>query len=262
MAKSFCSICGNDAGVFNFTTVNKEKVCSKCFQNAGNTNIRNLTIEQVKEKMLSRGHDSDKIKAENEQKALEKQNFNTTKKVSIYFEIDEQNKKWRILGSLGGSKNSVIYNFSDIVDYELLEDGSSITKGGVGRALVGEALFGGVGAIVGGITGRKNQSMCNLLQIKITLNNMTNPAVFIKFIGLPTKKDSLTYKSNFKVAQECLSILQLICKSIEDEKGISYPKEVSTISSADEILKFKQLLDSGIVTQEEFDVKKKQLLSI
>lgn len=33
-------------------------------------------------------------------------------------------------------------------------------------------------------------------------------------------------------------------------------------SAADEILKFKQLLDNGIITQEEFDAKKKQLLGL
>jgi predicted Zn-dependent peptidase len=34
------------------------------------------------------------------------------------------------------------------------------------------------------------------------------------------------------------------------------------VSAADEILKLKSLLDSGILTQEEFDAKKKQLLNI
>lgn len=34
------------------------------------------------------------------------------------------------------------------------------------------------------------------------------------------------------------------------------------ISSADEIKKFKELLDMGIITQEEFDAKKKQLLGL
>lgn len=33
-------------------------------------------------------------------------------------------------------------------------------------------------------------------------------------------------------------------------------------SAADEILKFKGLLDSGVITQEEFDAKKKQLLGL
>lgn len=34
------------------------------------------------------------------------------------------------------------------------------------------------------------------------------------------------------------------------------------ISSADELKKFKDLLDNGIITQEEFEIKKKQLLGI
>ena len=35
-----------------------------------------------------------------------------------------------------------------------------------------------------------------------------------------------------------------------------------TVSAADEIVKFKGLLDQGIITQEEFDAKKKQLLGL
>ena len=34
------------------------------------------------------------------------------------------------------------------------------------------------------------------------------------------------------------------------------------LSAADEIMKFKNLLDSGIITQEEFDAKKKELLAL
>ena len=36
----------------------------------------------------------------------------------------------------------------------------------------------------------------------------------------------------------------------------------SAVSPADEILKYKNLLDSGVITQEEFDEKKKQLLGL
>lgn len=35
-----------------------------------------------------------------------------------------------------------------------------------------------------------------------------------------------------------------------------------SISTADELLKWKQLLDSGAITQEEYDAKKKQLLGL
>ena len=38
--------------------------------------------------------------------------------------------------------------------------------------------------------------------------------------------------------------------------------DISTVSVADELKKFKELLDMGIITQEEFDAKKKQLLGL
>ena len=34
------------------------------------------------------------------------------------------------------------------------------------------------------------------------------------------------------------------------------------VSNADELKKFKDLLDAGIISQEEFDAKKKQLLGL
>ena len=37
---------------------------------------------------------------------------------------------------------------------------------------------------------------------------------------------------------------------------------VTSLSSAEELKKFKELLDMGIITQEEFDAKKKQLLGL
>lgn len=38
--------------------------------------------------------------------------------------------------------------------------------------------------------------------------------------------------------------------------------QAAPISAADELKKFKELLDSGVITQEEFDAKKKQLLGL
>lgn len=40
------------------------------------------------------------------------------------------------------------------------------------------------------------------------------------------------------------------------------PAVIASQSNADELKKFKELLDSGVITQEEFDAKKKQLLGI
>ena len=37
---------------------------------------------------------------------------------------------------------------------------------------------------------------------------------------------------------------------------------VNNTSTTDELMKYKELLDSGVITQEEFDAKKKQLLNL
>ncbi len=49
----------------------------------------------------------------------------------------------------------------------------------------------------------------------------------------------------------------------QKEKTKSVPAQASpAVSAADEIKKFKELLDMGIITQEEFDAKKKELLGL
>ena len=51
-----------------------------------------------------------------------------------------------------------------------------------------------------------------------------------------------------------------------DTQSISAPKvetvNGATIGIADELKKYKELLDGGVITQEEFDAKKKQLLGL
>ncbi len=46
------------------------------------------------------------------------------------------------------------------------------------------------------------------------------------------------------------------------EKMQSSTNSINQFSSADELIKYKQLLDDGVITQEEFNSKKKQLLNL
>ena len=162
--------------------------------------------------------------------------------------------------------NNFGYRYSDIVCFELIENGESVVSGGLGRALVGGALFGGVGAVVGGVTGgKKSASICKNMQIKVTVNNINNPVVYIMFYtdsadpwGL--RKDDKKYVRLFASAQECLSIFQLICESKKNTTNKSLVGNY--VSGADEILKFMELLDKGIITQDEFEHKKRQLLEL
>lgn len=46
------------------------------------------------------------------------------------------------------------------------------------------------------------------------------------------------------------------------EKAKNPTLSASTLSAADELKKYKDLFDSGTITQEEFNAKKKQLLNL
>ncbi len=53
-----------------------------------------------------------------------------------------------------------------------------------------------------------------------------------------------------------------ITEITDNESSTQKETPQTSISSADELKKFKELLDSGVITQEEFDAKKKQLLGL
>lgn len=246
-----CAICNNDIGLNRYKLAKDVWMCPSCFKKAGGIenfiNLKNMDIEQIKSLVLT-----------NKQKSEE---FNITKRIGNYFYIDEEKKQWVIpKGSISGNiKNAKIYNYSDIISYELLEDGSAVTKGGVGRAIAGGILFGGIGAIVGGTTGKKKtKNICNRLQIKITVNSSDKATEYINLINTETKKDGIIYKTSYAMAQEILSVLEIICNSSVNINETQ--QHTKTNSVADEILKFKELLDCGAITQEEFEKKKKELL--
>lgn len=75
-----------------------------------------------------------------------------------------------------------------------------------------------------------------------------------------------TPQEKFNVAIDKKSAKAVFDALMERLRGLdsSKPAPVQTAapSAADEILKYKQLLDAGVLTQEEFDAKKKQLLGL
>lgn len=83
--------------------------------------------------------------------------------------------------------------------------------------------------------------------------------------GLLLRGDNFKYRTRFLENRDELKayIMELLSSSSE-EKGTPAPEmtENSTIGAADELKKYKELLDSGILTQEEFNAKKKQLLGL
>lgn len=57
-------------------------------------------------------------------------------------------------------------------------------------------------------------------------------------------------------------VSNLLISRQEKDIGTPMTKGIDKQSDADELKKYKDLLDSGIITQEEFDAKKKQILGL
>lgn len=68
--------------------------------------------------------------------------------------------------------------------------------------------------------------------------------------------------SGQRANEEAEIIVKYIREQIETIKNAPAGCVVQQISAADELKKFKELLDMGVITQEEFDAKKKQLLAL
>lgn len=103
------------------------------------------------------------------------------------------------------------YRFDQLISFELLEDNESVTTGGIGQALVGAALFGGFGAVAGGVTAkRKTKKVVNTLTVKLTINDFQNPHIMIPLLAKPAKTNSKEYEIAYTMAQKLLSMLDVI----------------------------------------------------
>lgn len=267
MGKNVCSICNNNIGFLDskYKIANEEVICFSCLNKAGGVAqvslIRNMTANDIENQIKELADKEEKRKAKIK-------NFKTTKQIGQYIYLDENKQQWAIpTGIFSKSiENSTIYDYADIVDFELLEDGSSVSKGGLGRAVAGGLLFGGVGAIVGGVTGgKKAKQTCTNLKIKITVNDLRNPVIYITFITTEVKKDSMLYTNSYRIAQEIMSMLQVMCETQKlksNQSNLEKDNKNESLSVADEIKKFKELLDMGAITQDEFEYKKKELLNL
>ena len=138
--KETCSICEKE---LTRKKISDGLICSSCIELCGNNlnsgNLSNTSISEVKEAIEKNKKDEIAIK-----------NFKKTTKVSDLIFFDDEQKKFLIPKTL--LTKARIYDYSEILSYEIQEDGETITKSGLGRAIVGGVLLGGVGAIVGSVS--------------------------------------------------------------------------------------------------------------
>lgn len=170
--------------------------------------------------------------------------------------------------------SSRTFDYKDILEAEVIIDGETVTKTSrssqIGGAILGGILAGGVGAVIGGLSGKTaSKEKVKSIQLKVIVNDIKNPLQIIPFLNetnsidrsnqkfINANKEVMHWHSLFKViidmADKEEKSNQVIQNNINDSKP--------TLNTADEIRKLHDLLKEGIITQEEFDLQKKKIIS-
>lgn len=159
--------------------------------------------------------------------------------------IDDKHRYF-VFGDMKKLKEApVVFSFDEIDSYEIeTVGGKTVTKkkGGITRAIVGGAVAGPVGALVGSGTAK--------VETKHVGGTELTKVYFTTYAG-KTQRMSSSYPFGFTDFLDR-------CMASKTAEGA----ETATTSVADEILKYKELLDQGVITNEEFSLKKLQLLGI
>ena len=211
-------------------------------------------------------------------KLSEIENFTVTKQIegikALYvFAIDDINHKIAYIEE----NKQFVFLYSDIIGVELIEDGDVISKKSTTRtvsgAIIGGVLAGGVGAIVGGLSGNStNKSKVSSLYVKILLRNLDNPSLLIscfdsktmtvegkKSIETEGKIESYIYQEGKRTANEIKDLISIIIDKTDnntDDKN-----NQSKFSMTDELLKLNDLKEKGILTEDEFLTQKSKILN-
>lgn len=170
-----------------------------------------------------------------------------------------------------------LYPYSDIIRCEVIENGKTVfsKSGMVGRAIVGGALAGGTGAVIGGLTAKSNEvKEFESVDFKILLRNSTIPVFTIRFFSaseetMGTKKtvniNDKTYGPKLRTALHQLNnwkeTIEVIIDKVNSKPEVATATAVSSSSVADELSKLNELREKGILSADEFETQKKKILS-
>jgi hypothetical protein len=206
-----------------------------------------------------------------------KENFKFNKKfegnphVSQMISIDEKNKK---IAFIDGEKYRV-KNYRDILSSELLIDGDEVIKTSrtsqIGGALIGGALAGGVGAIIGGLSGEQTkESKVSRVDLLVTVNDTRNPSFVLNFFNKDNQETKIPHpkhlvKDEIGQAEELHRLISVLIHQadeadrVEEQKSKQELTKAVVSSMADEIRKLADLKEEGLINDEEYEKQKIKL---
>lgn len=182
--------------------------------------------------------------------------------------------------SIGSMGMSTIVKYDTIKDIQVYESVQEVTstkssgrekrKGVMTRAAVGTILLPGAGTLAGALTAKKQSSIeteaVTSQQVTRTIV-LTRDDPFKTVLTIPYNQE-LEVKLRSILAEnlsqaapvEQIAETPLVENTPPVEQLQQIEQPVSNISVADELIKLKELLDAGVLTEEEFATQKQRLL--
>ena len=185
--------------------------------------------------------------------------------------IDEERKKVCLLGDRQRAGSFRIFTYKDLIASEISEDGITITKTNrtsqIGGALMGGLAIGGLGAMVGGLSGKtQTSSRVRNVELRLTVNDVTNPIHDVVFLNTEVDKSSgqgTEYDYAIKRARHWHGLITILIKQTDTEDKMSITNDrlqIRETSVADELKKLAELCDAGLLSADEFQQQKTKLL--
>lgn len=182
--------------------------------------------------------------------------------------IDEQRNKICLINHLNKKIHTCFLEYKDLLAAEIFEDGITVTKtvrsSQMGSALIGGLALGGVGALIGGLSGKKESvGKVKKIDLRLTVNITSRPLHDISFLDDDTKKDGIHYRQVMQQVRHWHGLMEVLIKRVDlEDKDANKEimKKPLGMSVADEIKKLAELRDSGVLSNEEFHEQKMKLL--
>ena len=186
--------------------------------------------------------------------------------------FDEVRKKICLITNKKDRVRQRVVAFGQLLSSELFDDGVSVTRtvrgSQIGGAMLGGLVFGGVGAVVGGLSGttETSEGKAKRLELRLTVNDTIAPLHDVVFLNVESSRDGATYKSASQQARHWHAIIAVLIKRADAEQRVEHhatktsAPEPASASIADEIRKLVELRDSGALTDSEFQEQKIRLL--
>lgn len=127
-------------------------------------------------------------------------------KASLFRVIVDERKRYIYLSKGTDPKNFQRIRFSDVISIDVIVDGN--TQSGLGEAVIGGLLFGGVGALAGAMIGKKQY--ISGIDVVIHRRSISTPTYTFHFFNGKTKANDPAVRSALKFAQDLNSIINVI----------------------------------------------------